>query len=154
MPPAPGFPGAGPTSAGPVWAARRPAPACPVALLGSGSSAPPRRPACPAGPVGPAWPARPISAARPPGVDEPPGADRPGGLVGRPWSPGGGNALPGMARGGGPLAGVPFWPPHGDHGGWAPAPVPLVRVPAPIVGEDAAVEDAAGEDAAVEDPAG
>ena len=69
----------------------------------------------------------------PPGVDGPGG---PGGLVGRPWSPGAGNALPGMARVRGPLAGMPFSLPHGAHGGWAPAPVPLVPIPAPMARED------------------
>ena len=59
-----------------------------------------------------------------------------------------------MARADGPLPGVPFWPPHVAHGGWAPAPVPLVPVLAPMAGEDPAGEGTVGEDAAGEDGAG
>jgi hypothetical protein len=59
-----------------------------------------------------------------------------------------------MARAGGPLAGVPFSLPHSAHGGWAPAPVPLVRIPAPTAGEEAVGEEAAGEEAAGEEGAG
>jgi hypothetical protein len=59
-----------------------------------------------------------------------------------------------MARAGGPLPGVPFWPPHVAHGGWAPVPVPLVPVLAPTAGEDPAGEGTAGEETAGEESAG
>ena len=55
-----------------------------------------------------------------------------------------------MARAGGPLPGVPFWPPHVAHGGWVPAPVPLVPVFAPVAGEDPAGEGTVGEKSAGE----
>ena len=54
----------------------------------------------------------------------------------------------------GPLAGVPFSLPHSAHGGWAPAPVPLVRIPAPMAGEEAAGEEGPGEGTGGEAPGG